>query len=322
MKLIFLVVLSFVANLPLCANLLLPFEIGFNPDEIKFYLVQSTSFKQEIKYADESSVRNSFIKPGGLTVFILHGFIGPTNYIFSERLIIPITNSSVVDNFIIVDWSWLSGKFLFPLDVPIEYVLAIKNLNTVGKQVANFIAWLVYNNYLDLDRIHVVGHSLGAHLAGRVGGEIQAIMGGRKLPRITGLDPAGPLFNILPELKIDQTDASFVDIYHSNAGIGGDSSLDGHVDFMLNGGREQPGCNIITDFTMACSHLLSLFWFPATFHKAYVGCQCSSRELDPTNFRTCMAQCPNPVFAGIYTPHTTRGEYQVDFPVKSGWETV
>ncbi|XP_035713862.1 lipase member H-like [Folsomia candida] len=141
-------------------------------------------------------------------------------------------------------------------------------------------------------------------------------MGGRKLPRITGLDPAGPLFDFNPEWNIDKSDAYFVDIYHSNAGLAGDTTLNGHVDFMLNGGHEQPGCNIITD-VLACSHTLGLFFFPATFQKAYIGCQCSSRELDPTNFQLCLAQCPNPVFAGIYTPHTTRGEYQVDFPINN-----
>ncbi|XP_035714092.1 lipase member H-like [Folsomia candida] len=139
-------------------------------------------------------------------------------------------------------------------------------------------------------------------------------MGGRKLPRITGLDPAGPLFNTHSELKIDKSDANFVDIYHSNAGLEGDTTLDGHVDFMLNGGRQQPGCNIVTDLVLDCSHILSLFFFPATFQKAYIGCQCSSRELDPINFQTCLAHCPNPVFAGVYASHTTRGEYQVNFP--------
>ncbi|OXA44737.1 Lipase member H [Folsomia candida] len=75
-------------------------------------------------------------------------------------------------------------------------------------------------------------HSLGAHLSGRIGTEIQEIMGGRKLPRITGLDPAGPLFDFNPEWNIDKSDAYFVDIYHSNAGLAGDTTLNGHVDFM------------------------------------------------------------------------------------------
>ncbi|OXA44628.1 endothelial lipase [Folsomia candida] len=308
-----LIVLSFVANLPLCANVLLPFEIGFNPDDIKFYLIQSISFKQEIKYGDELSLRNSFFKPGGLTVINLHGFVSPMSYIFSEKLIIPITESKIVDNFIIVDWSKLSGKVLFPPDIPLEYLAAIKNIKTTADRITNFIAWLTYNNYLNLDRIHIIGHSLGAHLAGRIGTEIQLIMGGRKLPRITGLDPAGPLYDSPSEWKIDKNDAYFVDVYHTNAGLAGDSSLDGHADFMLNGGHFQPGCDIISEFD-GCSHTFANYWFAATFRKAYIGCQCSSRELDAANFQTCRAQCPNPVFAGVYVPHTTRGEYQVDFP--------
>lgn len=36
------VIFSLIASLPFCANLLLPFAISFNPNDIKFYLVKST----------------------------------------------------------------------------------------------------------------------------------------------------------------------------------------------------------------------------------------------------------------------------------------
>ncbi|OXA44690.1 pancreatic lipase-related protein 2 [Folsomia candida] len=311
----FAIIFSFVTNLPLCTNVLLPFEIGFNPDEIKFYLVKSTSFKQEIKYTDELSLRASSLQPGGLTIVYLHGFLTSEEILFQKPLISSVTDSLVVDNFIIVDWRTLAGKPGFPLDIPIQYVLAINNIKTAGKRVANFIAWLTYNNYLNLDRVHIIGHSIGAHLSGRVGTEIQLIMGGRKITRITGLDPAGPLFYPKhQDLNIDKNDAYFVDVYHTNAGFFGDDTLDGHVDFSLNRGDLQPGCNLITEITVSCSHVFSVDWFFTTFRKGYIGCQCSSRELDAINFQTCLAQCPNPVFAGIYIPHTTRGTYHVDVP--------
>ena len=47
---------------------------------------------------------------------------------------------------------------------------------------------------------HLIGHSLGAHISGYVGEKVAALQvdgdvrGGGKLGRISGLDPAEPLF--------------------------------------------------------------------------------------------------------------------------------
>ncbi|XP_035713981.1 endothelial lipase isoform X2 [Folsomia candida] len=262
---------------------------------------------------DKASLQSTSFKPGGLTVFLTHGFATPAIfYVTMGNIVSPFTTDSpFIDNYIFVDWSALSGNVIFPLDLPLLYPIAVKNVATAGKRVANFIEWLHYDGSINLDRIHLVGISLGAHLLGRVGTEIQLSMGGRKLPRITGLDPAGPLYYPShPDWNIDKSDASFVDIYHSNAGFYGESTLGGHVDFILNNGHAQPGCNFITDL-LTCSHDFALFLYLDTFKKAYVACQCSSRELDPGNFKQCQEQCPNPIFAGVYTPHTARGEYHI-----------
>jgi len=62
---------------------------------------------------------------------------------------------------------------------------------------------------------------------------------------VSGLDPAGPFFSLQPEdrLRLDKTDATFVDIYHSNRGALGDSSHQtGDINVYINGGDNQPGC--------------------------------------------------------------------------------
>ena len=65
---------------------------------------------------------------------------------------------------------------------------------------------------------HLVGVSLGAHVSGFVGKEL------KNLSRITGLDPAGPLFEgYTANVRLDKTDADFVDVIHSN----GDSLIIG-----------------------------------------------------------------------------------------------
>jgi hypothetical protein len=68
------------------------------------------------------------------------------------------------------------------------------------------------------------------------------------MARISGLDPAGPFFvsknNVV---RLDQSDAKFIDVIHSNAdiafGVGlGSGEPSGHVDVFANGGQHQPGC--------------------------------------------------------------------------------
>ena len=60
--------------------------------------------------------------------------------------------------------------------------------------------------------VHIIGHSLGAHIAGYAGERVPG------LARITGLDPAEPLFQDMPEfVRLDPSDAHFVDVIHTDA---------------------------------------------------------------------------------------------------------
>ena len=59
--------------------------------------------------------------------------------------------------------------------------------------------------------MHLIGHSLGSHVAGYAGKNVTA------LGRITGLDPAGPYFEWMPAfVRLDSADAQFVDAIHTN----------------------------------------------------------------------------------------------------------
>lgn len=58
-----------------------------------------------------------------------------------------------------------------------------------------------------------------------------------------GLDPALPFFTTADRhSKLDKTDAKFVDVIHTNAGVFGKIEPSGHVDFYINGGQTQPAC--------------------------------------------------------------------------------
>lgn len=60
--------------------------------------------------------------------------------------------------------------------------------------------------------VHLIGHSLGAHTAGYAGEKL-----GGNIGRITGLDPAEPYFQGMPNhLRLDPTDARLVDVIHTD----------------------------------------------------------------------------------------------------------
>lgn len=111
---------------------------------------------------------------------------------------------------IVVDWE--AGAAL-----P-NYVQAAANTQLVGKQIANLIKVINQNLNFEPKDYHLIGFSLGAHIAGFAGSEI------KNISRITGLDPASPLFEgYTIRARLDPSDAIFVDVIHSN----GDSFLKG-----------------------------------------------------------------------------------------------
>lgn len=61
--------------------------------------------------------------------------------------------------------------------------------------------------------------------------------------RITGLDPAAPLFTNSSADAIKQSDGQFVDVIHTCGYSLGEIWPRGHIDFYPNSGRfHQPGC--------------------------------------------------------------------------------
>lgn len=134
-------------------------------------------------------------------------------------------------NVVQVDWSNLSDQL---------YPTAVENTVSVGNDLANFIE----KTLVKPERVHIIGFSLGAHIAGVAGDRLK-----RKqyfLSRITGLDPAGPIFASVDypiEDRLDRDDAAVVDVIHTDAGKAGFPTALGKMDFYPNGGTSlQPGC--------------------------------------------------------------------------------
>ncbi|XP_026732830.1 lipase member H-like [Trichoplusia ni] len=98
---------------------------------------------------------------------------------------------------------------------------------------------------MNIATLQLIGFSLGAHVVGETGRQV--IESGKIIPRITGLDPAKPLFDgPIPSplyKRLERGCADFVDIIHSNPKKYGMETATGTIDFYPNYGETvQPGC--------------------------------------------------------------------------------
>ncbi|XP_043488723.1 uncharacterized protein LOC122515428 [Polistes fuscatus] len=191
---------------------------------------KARSIPMEVPAEDINDNAHRAIDPDLPTKVIVHGFGSSCDHVwvYEMRLALMTVHEC---NIVCVDWGPGSA-------VP-NYVRAAANTRLVGRQLAK----LIRNLEVPQERVHLIGFSLGAHVAGFAGAELGNVS------RITGLDPAGPLFESQdPRARLDETDANFVDVIHSNGeqlilgGLGSWQPM-GDVDFYPNGGRMQTGCS-------------------------------------------------------------------------------
>jgi len=126
---------------------------------------------------------------------------------------------------ILVDWHNLAWFLQITSWDDYFYDLAARNSIDVGEFVGRCLAGVIQQHGTGL--LHFSGHSLGAHLVGKIGRTIDEVTG-QKVSRITGLDPAGPRFvdgplvDAIPELNanlLSPESAEFVDIIHTNGAL-------------------------------------------------------------------------------------------------------
>ncbi|XP_059617748.1 uncharacterized protein LOC132262484 [Phlebotomus argentipes] len=220
---------------------------------------------RSLRSARKRETRSNVFDPQLETKFLIHGWQSSkhTDTIQSIK-----DNYLKVDdmNVIAVDWSELAAN--------IFYFTPVVQTREVGETIAEMINHLVETRNASLSRVHIVGHSLGAHCAGFAGRKL-----GGRVGRISGLDPANPGFEgTPPSERLDPTDAQFVDVIHTSAGTAGISMRCGHIDFYPNGGARQPNCNLFPiDLLEACSHGRSHQYFAESiFSDQFISYPCRS----------------------------------------------
>ncbi|XP_026277480.1 phospholipase A1 member A-like [Frankliniella occidentalis] len=208
---------------------------------ITFY-VFTRNFVQPgiLQVGDDNSLQASGFNARRPTKVLIHGFGSNVNRTMMTTIKDAYLYAMDV-NVVSVDWSPLSAVPWYPT--------ARSNVDVVGVQLAALLDWLATRGALP-ESMHLVGHSLGAHVAGVAGANIRA----GKVNRISGLDPARPGFRDVDlQRRLDSGDAFLVDVIHTTAGFLGLEEPVGHIDFYPNGGTmSQPGC--LPDLAGICSH--------------------------------------------------------------------
>ncbi|XP_026570707.1 endothelial lipase [Pseudonaja textilis] len=171
------------------------------------------------------------------TFFVIHGWsMGGMYERWMNTLVSALQEREKEANVVVVNWLSLAQQL---------YTIAVNNTRVVGKQLAELLDWLENKKDFQLENVHLIGYSLGAHIAGYTGNYARGTIG-----RITGLDPAGPMFEgVDPSKRLSPDDADFVDVLHTytreTLGISiGIQMPVGHIDIYPNGGDIQPGCGL------------------------------------------------------------------------------
>lgn len=221
-----------------------------------FYLFKNDhlNYADIITAADLNSTSFDFDLP---TKIIIHGWLSNMNeYPLAEMRKQYLERTTRPANVISVDWSELAkggnenvSNIFQELD---SYLQTLDSVNLVSECIAGLIEKIFEGSS---NEIHVIGFSIGAHVAGIAANYLPD----RKMHRITGLDPASPGF-MTSDLKdkLDAGDADFVDVYHTNVMLKGLLSPHGHVDFYFNLGISQPGCDY---WDTRCNHFRSAQYF-------------------------------------------------------------
>nr|XP_034332462.1 phospholipase A1 VesT1.02-like [Crassostrea gigas] len=188
------------------------------------------------------------------TDVIIHGYLVDTSLPEIRDLAGMLKQKG--NNVLMIDWGKGAG---------VNYRQSSSNVQTVGA----YVYMILVKNKIPWDKVHLIGQGLGAHAAAEAGKLAKG-----KINRITGLDPASPLFEDT-EFGISKESAKFVDIIHTDArpfGYGMKKPC-GHLDVYVNGGRRQPGCTYNpknpvrihalkrATFDKACGHLKAVAYF-------------------------------------------------------------
>ncbi|XP_031639650.1 phospholipase A1 4-like, partial [Contarinia nasturtii] len=251
---------------------------SFNPYkdiDIELYSPNHRVHPAVIQYNDIEKFGDEYFNKSWPTKVIIHGFISGNNWFddlaphFSEK--IYGTNSGVLNHHNLISINWRKGASY-------TYMCAHQFVESVGNLAGDFIYRASNAQKMNLSTVEIIGHSLGAHVAGFIGKSVHSQSKGKmSIQRIIALDAAGPCFHsMIPpftclflrhDLELKREDANEVIALHTNSRkimqvssifplfSKGYWGLLGTVDLWLNGGMVQD------DNTNILSHLFAVKYY-------------------------------------------------------------
>ncbi|CAG7721263.1 unnamed protein product, partial [Allacma fusca] len=304
--------------------------VSTDADNFRYFLynnLRDANSFEEIYYEKDGSVKTLNFIPDIPVIVLIHGFMSghspkasntfPQN---TKNAYIEENNQTMARNIIIMDWSSLSSSANTPVSRVLDsYVIAAGNVNVAGKRLAEVLGYFIEKNYVSISDIHIVGHSLGAHVSGAAGGAIYKHFG-LKVERISGLDPAGPGFYLRRSLS--SKDAKFVDVLHTSRGTYGKATQIGHVDFYSElGTLVQPTCRNTTGLALVelitlgvCSHSYSHKLFSRSVNdRNMIACKCNDIQYILDLCGPCNVNTTGAAVVGEHVNTTIpRGNYYFD----------
>uniref|UniRef100_A0A1Y1JTM4 Lipase domain-containing protein n=1 Tax=Photinus pyralis TaxID=7054 RepID=A0A1Y1JTM4_PHOPY len=228
-------------------------SIEYAGEKIDFWLYTRGGTPDGVKV--NSGAGDTSILKGKKTIVLMHGFLCS-----HKNNLIPELKDAYLKkydaNVIAIDWS------AYSMDV---YAKVFCNVPRIAETTAKFLCKADSEQNIDIESLHVVGHSMGGQLAGLTGQETQAQCS-KLLGRISGLDPAGPLYSLKSKSRrLDASDAKEVMVSHTNQGLLGYAGNCGTADYYPNFGIFQEGCSVFNSpsssvfdklaYPAVCSHL-------------------------------------------------------------------
>ncbi|XP_060837207.1 lipase member H-A-like [Rhopalosiphum padi] len=252
-------------------------DIGFHDDNYRIYHTSKHVFYwlytrdnpdgQRLNRSEPHLIENTTYNAENPIKVIVHGWLGDTQEkeslcMYNVKAYLKVGEYNVI----CVDWKQYSTD--------LSYSVARARAKHIAHDIAKVLTRVTNNLTEGVENMHLIGHSMGAHIVGFVGKNLVDT-----IPRITGLDPAKPMYeNKPPEDRLYITDAHFVDVMHTNSANNGFKKSIGHIDFFPNGGKSQPDCGFSDKSTGSCSHIKAYHYFAHSIwaKEDYVARKCSS----------------------------------------------
>lgn len=165
------------------------------------YTKHNRHLPKHLSLNESAEIKYSGIHPKGNIYMIVHGYLDSGDRPWVQELMNALLDKDRTGFASVITIDWSDGASP-------PYTQAVANIRLVGVITAH-VLFMIYEQFKmkNLDNVHLIGHSLGAHLSGYTGSTLQNEFD-LTLGRITALDPAAPLFTATESIvRLDANDA-------------------------------------------------------------------------------------------------------------------